>query len=99
MISFKEKVLEVVKNIPEGKTLSYKQVATLSGSPNASRAVGNIMKENYDENIPCHRVIRSDGSPGGYNRGSERKEAILKREVSDKERWTAPQKMSKLNNA
>ena len=83
MISFKEKVLEVVKNIPEGKTLSYKEVATLSGSPNAPRAVGNILKKNYDKNIPCHRVIKSDGSFGGYNKGTLKKEVLLRKEMSN----------------
>ncbi len=78
MKSFKEKVLMIVKGIPEGKTLTYKEVATLSGNPNASRAVGNILNKNYDKAIPCHRVIRSDGSPGGYNRGSDKKISILK---------------------
>ncbi len=86
MKSFKEKVLEVVKRIPEGETLTYKEVATLSGSPDASRAVGNILKQNYDKDIPCHRVIRSDGSFGGYNRGARRKEILLRKEGACKRR-------------
>ena len=65
--SFKNKVLEVVKKIPKSKTLSYKEVARLSGSPKAFRAVGSIMKANKDKTIPCHRVIRSDGRIGKYN--------------------------------
>ena len=56
-------------------------MATKAGSPNASRAVGNIMKKNFDSKIPCHRVIRSDGGMGGYNRGGSKKKAeILKKE-------------------
>lgn len=79
---FKETVLNVVAKIPKGKTLSYKEVAVKAGSPNASRAVGSIMARNKDKNIPCHRVIRSDGKLGGYNglRGKSKKE-ILKREA------------------
>lgn len=78
---FKKKVLEIVKNIPKGKTLSYKEVAKKAGSPRASRAVGNIMKANYKEDVPCHRVIRSGGSIGEYNRGGrEQKLAKLKKE-------------------
>ena len=77
---FKEKVLKVVSKIPKGKTLTYKQVAKLAGSPNAYRAVGNIISKNYDSKIPCHRVVRSDGAVGGYNRGMENKIKILRKE-------------------
>lgn len=65
MKTFKEKVLEVVVAIPAGQTLSYKEVAERAGSPRAYRAVGNILNKNYDPRIPCHRVIRSNGSLGG----------------------------------
>ncbi len=78
---FKEKVLNVVRKIPKGKTLTYKEVAKKAGSPNAFRAVGSIMKANYDETVPCHRVIKSDGSLGNYNRGGASvKQNILKKE-------------------
>lgn len=77
---FKEKVFDVVRKIPKGESLTYKQVATMAGSPNASRAVGNILKTNFDPEIPCHRVIRSDGKIGGYNRGEENKKELLKKE-------------------
>ncbi len=66
---FKEKVHEVVRNIPTGSTLTYKEVAKLAGSPRAFRAVGSILSKNFNPEIPCHRVIRSDGGMGGYNRG------------------------------
>lgn len=69
MKTFKEKVLTIVGKIPKGKTVTYKEVARRAGSPNAARAVGTIMKQNYDPKIPCHRVIRSDGLVGEYNRG------------------------------
>ena len=80
MTPFAKKVYEIVKKIPEGKTLSYQQVAVLAGSPKAFRAVGNILNKNYDPDIPCHRVVRSDGTPGGYNRGTDKKVEILKSE-------------------
>lgn len=78
--SFKEKVYNVVKRIPKGRILTYKQVARLAGSPKAFRAVGNILNKNYDSEIPCHRVVRTDGKIGGYNRGSKRKNDLLKAE-------------------
>lgn len=79
--TFKQKVLEVVSKIPRGKVLTYKAVAGRAGSPQASRAVGSIMKNNYDRSVPCHRVIKSDGSLGEYNRGGTKAKArILKAE-------------------
>ncbi len=78
--TFKDKVLAVVRKIPKGKTLTYKQVAEKAGSPNASRAVGSILKQNYNPDIPCHRVIRSDGITGEYNRGRDNKIKLLKAE-------------------
>ena len=80
MRTFKEKVFEVVRKIPKGKTLTYKEVAKKAGGPNASRAVGSILKTNYDLKIPCHRVIRSDGLIGEYNRGRQNKIKLLKKE-------------------
>lgn len=80
MKTFRQKVLEITSKIPKGKTLTYKQVATRAGNSNASRAVGAILKTNFDPNIPCHRVIRSDGKIGGYNRGEKNKIKILKEE-------------------
>ncbi len=77
---FTEKVLSVVSGIPKGKTLSYKQVAEKAGSPGAFRAVGSILKQNYDPRVPCHRVIRSNGEIGEYNRGKENKLIILRKE-------------------
>lgn len=67
--SFVDKVRAVVRTIPKGKTMTYGQVAAKAGHPGAARAVGGIMKVNFDPTVPCHRVIRSDGSIGEYNRG------------------------------
>jgi O-6-methylguanine DNA methyltransferase len=78
--SFKDKVLNIVAKIPSGKTMTYKQVAERAGSPGAARAVGSIMKANYNEKIPCHRVIRSDGVAGEYNRGRDEKIKKLRAE-------------------
>ena len=81
MLTFQQKVYNVVKKIPKGKTLTYKQVAIKIGKPNAARAVGSALKKNYNPDIPCHRVIRSDGKMGGYNRGGvEQKKKILQKE-------------------
>lgn len=80
METFAEKVREVVRRIPEGETLTYSQVAKAAGRPLACRAVGNILHKNYDPVIPCHRVIRADGSLGGYNRGVKLKKKLLKLE-------------------
>lgn len=79
--TFSEKVRDIVRRIPEGKTMTYKQVATKAGNSKAARAVGAIMRTNYDESIPCHRVIASDGTMRGYNRGGiPRKLTLLKSE-------------------
>jgi methylated-DNA-[protein]-cysteine S-methyltransferase len=80
MKTFRQKVLEVVSEIPRGKTLSYKKVAELAGSPKAWRAVGNIMNKNRDPKVYCHRVIKSDGTAGGYAQGTAAKIRILKKE-------------------
>lgn len=72
MKNFSATVREVVKKIPAGNTMSYGEVATKAGHPKAARAVASIMAKNFDPTIPCHRVIRSDGKLGGYNRGGEK---------------------------
>ena len=78
--NFKERVFEIVRNIPEGNVLTYKEVAQQAGNQKAARAVGAILRTNFDLNIPCHRVVRSDGGLGGYNRGVENKKKMLKQE-------------------
>ncbi len=77
---FVEDVFSVVKKIPKGQVLSYKEVARRAGNTKAYRAVGNILNKNHNPSIPCHRVIKSDGTVGGYNRGSEKKISKLKEE-------------------
>ena len=78
---FKQRVLEVVRKVKKGQTITYKEVATLSSNPNAARMVGLIMSKNKDKSVPCHRVIRSDGKLGGYNKLLQKeKSEILKLE-------------------
>lgn len=78
--TFRDAVYAVVKNIPSGSVLTYKQVAERAGYPKAYRAVGNMLNKNYNPDIPCHRVVRSDGATGGYNRGAEKKIERLQQE-------------------
>lgn len=66
---FALRVYDVVRTIPKGSTRSYQDIAQMAGHPRAYRAVATLMAQNRDPGIPCHRVIRSDGSPGDYNRG------------------------------
>jgi methylated-DNA-[protein]-cysteine S-methyltransferase len=73
-------VYNVVRRIPKGKVLTYAFVARRIGKPRAFRAVGNALNKNPFESVPCHRVIRSDGSPGGYAHGERAKISILKKE-------------------
>ncbi|MEX0918918.1 MAG: MGMT family protein [Candidatus Paceibacterota bacterium] len=81
VMDFTQKVKKIVSQIPAGSTLTYKQVAVKAGYPRAYRAVGSILRRNTDyRTIPCHRVIKSDGRPGGYNRGSALKINLLAKE-------------------
>ena len=80
---FQIKVWKEIAKIPKGKTKTYKEIAIKIGHPNSARAVANACGKNpYPLIIPCHRVIRSDGSLGGYSgRGSVKtKKLLLKRE-------------------
>jgi len=80
MSNFTTKVLYIVKNIPKGRTLSYSEVARRAGNPRAARAVGTILKKNTDVQIPCHRVICSDGNLGAYNGLRGDKKTVLEKE-------------------
>jgi len=77
MKTFVEKVRDIVRRIPKGKSMTYKEVAAKAGNSKAARAVGAIMRTNYDPTIPCHRVVKSDGSLGSYNRGGSLKKQVL----------------------
>ena len=80
MSYFSEKIYQVVKSIPKGSVLTYKQVAKKAGFPRAWRAVGNVLNKNKDARIPCHRVVCSNGEAGGYNQGQREKIRKLKKE-------------------
>ena len=78
MTPFARRVYRVVSGIPLGEVRSYRWVAKKAGSPKASRAVGQVLKNNpYPILIPCHRVVKSDLSPGGYALGAKKKKALL----------------------
>lgn len=78
---FEQKVWKELWKIPYGKTVSYKDIAKRVGSPKAVRAVGQANKKNpLPIVIPCHRVIASDGSIGGYAYGVEMKKKLLRLE-------------------
>ncbi len=78
---FQKDVWNALMRIPYGKTVSYSDVAIASGHPRAVRAVGNAVGRNpIPVIIPCHRVIRADGSIGGYALGTELKIRLLKLE-------------------
>jgi O-6-methylguanine DNA methyltransferase len=81
--NFQKKVLQTVRKIPYGETRSYQEVAKAAGHPRAYRAVGNTMKNNpLPLIIPCHRVIKSDGTLGGF---SEKEGIALKKKMLDLE--------------
>lgn len=80
MTTFEEAVYAVVRKIPEGSVMTYKQVAHAVKRPRAYRAVGSALKKNYDPDIPCHRVVRSDLDLGNYNRGRSNKRHLLIKE-------------------
>mgnify|MGYP001488667308 FL=1 len=78
---FQLKVWKYLKTIPRGKVKTYKEVAIAIKRPNSARAVANACANNpYSPNIPCHRVIRSDGTLGGFSGvgGIKTKKKMLK---------------------
>ena len=79
--AFQEAVWRELRKIPAGETRSYADIAAAIGAPKAVRAVGSANGDNHVcVLIPCHRVIRSDGSLGGYGGGIERKKKLLEAE-------------------
>lgn len=78
---FQLAVYRVVAKIPRGSTMTYAEVAQAIGKPRAARAVGNALNKNpFAPRVPCHRVIRSDGTLGGFASGTAAKRALLRRE-------------------
>jgi methylated-DNA-[protein]-cysteine S-methyltransferase len=81
--NFQRTVWKEISKIPFGETRTYKDLAIAIGKPNSSRAVANACGKNpYAPEIPCHRVIRSDGHIGGYSGsgGKKRKKQLLEQE-------------------
>ena len=80
--AFQQRVWQLLREIPAGKTVSYAELAQLAGSPKGARAVAGACAANaLAVAIPCHRVVRNDGSISGYRWGVDRKAALLDREA------------------
>ncbi len=83
---FQKRVLKAARSIPRGRTVSYKELAQMSGYPKAVRAVANVMRHNpFPLVIPCHRVIRSGGSIGGFGGKVRGANIRLKRKLLERE--------------
>jgi len=82
MKTFQDKVLSLCKKIPKGKVSTYKEIGkALQGKGQIYRAVGRALHDNKTPVIiPCHRVVSSSGSLGGYSRGIKKKICLLKKE-------------------
>jgi AraC family transcriptional regulator of adaptative response/methylated-DNA-[protein]-cysteine methyltransferase len=90
--AFQQRVWQALRKIPAGTTVSYTQLARRIGAPKAVRAVASACAANaIGVAIPCHRVLRNDGSISGYRWGVERKRALLERECEPRKRERAPQ--------
>ena len=75
---FANKVLGVIRTIPCGRVATYADLARAVGRPRASRAAGNACNANPAAPVvPCHRVVRSDGTVGGYAKGTKKKIVLL----------------------
>jgi methylated-DNA-[protein]-cysteine S-methyltransferase len=78
MRGFAKRVLQATAEIPYGSVSSYREVATVAGSPRGSRAAGNALGSNpLPIVVPCHRVLHSGGGLGGYTGGVDRKRTLL----------------------
>jgi AraC family transcriptional regulator of adaptative response/methylated-DNA-[protein]-cysteine methyltransferase len=83
---FQTRVWQALRNIPVGSTVSYTDIAIQINAPKAARAVASACASNtIAVAIPCHRVVRSDGSLSGYRWGVERKRTLLQREADSVE--------------
>ena len=81
LTAFQRRVYAAILRVPPGQTRSYQWVAAHIGSPRGARAVGNALRRNpFAPQVPCHRVVRADGSLGGYSGGLAKKRALLRAE-------------------
>ena len=80
---FQQAVWQALRQVPAGATVTYGQLAAIAGRPRAARAVGSAMAGNaVPLFVPCHRVVKSDGSAGQFAFGTPLKESLLRRERS-----------------
>jgi AraC family transcriptional regulator of adaptative response/methylated-DNA-[protein]-cysteine methyltransferase len=80
--AFQQRVWQVLRSIPSGRRVTYAELAELAGVPRGARAVASACAANaIAVAIPCHRVVRNDGSISGYRWGVDRKAALLNREA------------------
>lgn len=87
---FQKRVLKAARSIPRGKTVSYSELAKMSGSPKAVRAVASVMRNNrLPLVIPCHRVIKKGGAIGGFSGQMRGPKVNLKKKLIESERLTA----------
>lgn len=81
LTDFEKKVLAELRKVPLGKVTTYKILAEKVKKPRAARAVGNALNRNpFAPQIPCHRVVKSNGGIGGYAKGIKVKISLLKKE-------------------
>ena len=86
-MNFNEKVWNACARVPRGKVTTYGAIAKALGTK-AHRAVGNALHANpYAPRVPCHRVVKSDGSVGGFGGGVRKKIRMLKKEGIKIEKW------------
>ena len=78
--AFRAKVIAAVRRIPPGRVATYGDIAAAAGSPRASRAVGNIMRDCRAPGVPCHRVIAAGGRLGGFGGSPQLKRELLRAE-------------------
>lgn len=78
-MQLKKKLYKLVKKIPKGKISTYKELAHALNT-NSYRVIGKLLSKNTSKEIPCHRIVMSSGSVGGYNKGIKQKIKLLKRE-------------------
>lgn len=78
---FANQLYTLLKKVPKGRVTTYGALAKAAGRPRASRAVGNTLNANpFAPQVPCHRVVRSNGEVGGFASGTDKKIRILKNE-------------------
>jgi methylated-DNA-[protein]-cysteine S-methyltransferase len=78
LTQFQKRVYNILRRVPRGRVTSYQEIAKALGNKNLARAVGNALNKNpFAPRVPCHRVINSDGTLGGYASGARRKKKLL----------------------